>query len=138
LDKKGVIVQAPTDVAAFAAKLARHLVHIEGPAELMHPFVEKELARNRPANAMANYQGVVLNRLVAALRMRYCPWRHDFGLRYINDDLPAAVYAQVLPLIYVGSPEELPAKKALAMALLRATLTELKPLDLKAHLEAHR
>ena len=137
-DKQNLIVQHPTDAAEFAAKLQKRLPALEAPMELMHPFVEKELKRNRPVDALSFYQSIVVNRLVEALRMRYCPWRYNFGLRYLQADLPAEVYAQVEPLVYVGAPAELPDKKARAVALLRATLAELKALDLQAHLEAHR
>lgn len=80
----------------------------------------------------------VLDRLVEALRIRYCPWRYNFGMRYLQADLPSDVYAQVEQLSFVGTPQELSTKKALALEVLRLTLAELKCKDLVSHLEQFR
>lgn len=138
LDRQGVITQAPTDSAAFAERLRKRLPQLEVPAELFHPFVEKELIRGRAVDGLSFYQGLVLTRLVEALRMRYAPWRYNFGQRYLQYDLPPAIYEQVRELAYVASPDELPAKVQRAMALLRQTLGELKELDLQKLLEQTR
>ncbi len=33
--------------------------------------------------------------MVRLLRVEHCPWRHDYGLRYLDEDLPADVAARV-------------------------------------------
>jgi hypothetical protein len=137
-DKTGWVVQPPTDSAEFALKLAGRIPQLEVAAEILHPFVGKELLRGRPVDSFVFYQGLVISRLVEALRMRYAPWRYNFGSRYLQEDLPPAVYEAVEALFFVGSPAELPAKLDRAMSLLRATLSDLKRLDLVAHLEQRR
>ncbi|MFZ5817369.1 MAG: nucleotidyltransferase domain-containing protein [Bacillota bacterium] len=137
-DKKGLVRPVPTDAAAFAERLAKRLPLLEAPAELFHIFVGKELQRGREVDALSFYQGVLVGRLVEALRIRYSPWRYNFGLRYLREDLPAPVYAQIRSLVYVAGPEELPAKKERALSLLRETLAELKALDLRELLEQAR
>lgn len=137
-DRESVTELAPTDSAAFAARLQKRLPQLELPAELFHTFVEKELNRGREVDALSFYQGLILTRLVEALRMRNCPWRFNFGMRYLQRDLPPVIYGEVMYLAFVASPQELRAKVHRAMGLLRVTLEELKTMDLTAHLEAHR
>jgi len=45
------------------------------------------------------YLGFGLGPLVRLLRVEHCPWRHDFGLRYLHADLPADVAARVAALV---------------------------------------
>lgn len=137
-DKQGLLHQAPTDPHAFAVKLKHRLVFLEVPAELYHPFVDKELLRGRPLDALHFYNGLLLSRLIEALRMRYCPWRYNFGMRYLGHDLPPDVYQALQPLCFIGGAQELPEKKAAVLTLLRQTLAELKSMDLVQHLESHR
>lgn len=137
-DREGLIKGEPTDAAAFAEKLRKRLPIIEEPMEIFHPFVDKELRRGREVDAFAFYQGFLLNRLVEVLRMKYCPWRFNFGLRYLQFDLPPAAYARVRELVYVASAADLAARKAEALQWLRETLAEVKSLDLVAHLESSR
>lgn len=137
-DKQGLLRPGPTDPHALAERIKHRLVALEVPAELYHPFVDKELLRNRPLDALHFYNSLLLTRLVEALRMRYCPWRYNFGMRYLGHDLPPAVYEALQPLCFIGSAHELTEKKARLLTLLRQTLAELKALDLVQHLETHR
>ncbi len=137
-DKEGVIRQVPTDSTEFAGRLTKRSDLLMLPAELFHVFVGKELRRGREVDALSYYQGAIIPRLIEALRTRYSPWRHNFGLRYLEYDLPEPVYALVRELVFVGGPEELPAKTERAMELLRETVAELKQMDLVAHLEQNR
>jgi hypothetical protein len=36
---------------------------------------------------------------VRLLRVQYCPWRHDFGLRYLREDLPPEVADRIEELV---------------------------------------
>lgn len=137
-DKEGLVRPEPTPALPFAERLAKRLPLLEVYTEMFHRFVDKELDRGRVVDALSYYQGMIMPRVLEALRMRHAPWRYNFGMRYLNDDLPPVLYEQVRSLVYVAGPEELPAKKEQALALLRATLAELKGLDLVALLEATR
>lgn len=137
-DKQGLLVQEPTDAAAFAQRLADRIAFLDSSTELFHNLIDKELLRRRPVDAMSFYQGMLLPRLVEVLRMRHCPWRYNFGLRYLQRDLPAEAYEAVKTQLFVGSPSDLMAKKERTLYLFRNTLKELKRLDLAAHLEAAR
>ncbi len=37
--------------------------------------------------------------MVRLLRVEHCPWRHDYGLRYLGEDLPADVADRVATLV---------------------------------------
>lgn len=37
--------------------------------------------------------------MVRLLRVEHCPWRHDYGLRYLGEDLPSDVAARVAALV---------------------------------------
>ena len=58
--------------------------------------------------------------------MRHCPVRWDFGVRYLDRDLPPAVYGQVRDLAFVRDLGELEAKRAKATAWGAALLQELE------------
>jgi hypothetical protein len=49
--------------------------------------------------AIAFYLNFALSPLVRLLRIEHCPWRHDFGLRYLHTDLPADVANRVTALL---------------------------------------
>ncbi|HWI63244.1 MAG TPA: hypothetical protein VNT75_15505 [Symbiobacteriaceae bacterium] len=137
-DKIGAVRPEPTDAAAHAEKIRRRLPLLEEPMELFHAFVDKELLRGREVDAFAFYHGYVLSRLVEALRMRYAPWRYNFGPRYLQYDLPPAVYARVRSFYFLEGGEDLGRKKAEALQWLRETLAEVKQLDLIKLLEETR
>ncbi|MCW2792236.1 MAG: hypothetical protein JWO76_1334 [Nocardioides sp.] len=45
------------------------------------------------------YLGFALGPVVRLLRVEHCPWRHDYGLRYLHEDLPGDVAARVATLL---------------------------------------
>ena len=51
-------------------------------------LVNRALARGHPAEAVDFYLRFALATLVRLVRVEHCPWRHDFGLRYLREDLP--------------------------------------------------
>lgn len=112
------------DKAAHAESLRRAVDRIRVTSEMFHPFVEKEMRRDRPMDALAFYQSLVLARLIEALRIRYCPQRSTFANRYLKDDLPPEVAERYTRLAYVPGPEKLLAHKDEALAWLREILGE--------------
>ena len=63
--------------------------------------------------------------LIALLRIRHCPDRYDFGMRYLQWDLQPDVYEQLEPPFFCSDLAELERKQATAAALFRTTLSEL-------------
>jgi predicted nucleotidyltransferase len=62
-------------------------------------LVNRAVRRNQPAEAISMYMSFALGGLVRLLRIQHCPWRHDFGLRYLHTDLPADLAARVDALL---------------------------------------
>ncbi len=137
-DKAGLTMQVPSDAKVFAGRLRQRIPLHEAVVEMMHGFVDKEILRGRYVDAFSYYHGLVLGRLVELLRIRHCPWRYNFGFRYLERDLPAALHQEVQSLLFVAGPQELAAKKSRAVALIRSTLAELQVLDLQSELEQSR
>jgi hypothetical protein len=62
-------------------------------------LVNRAIARDHPAEATDFYLRFALGTLVRLLRAEHCPWRWDFGLRYLREDLPAEVADRVELLV---------------------------------------
>lgn len=88
-DKQGLMKPAPVDPASFARRLQGRLPALEYPVALFYAFVDKELEWGRFIDAFHFYHGLLLPRLIEALRILHAPWRHNFGSRYLHTDLPA-------------------------------------------------
>jgi len=88
-------------------------------------FVRKAVLRGKEVDALASFWGYTLRPLVELLRMRYCPVRWDFGMRYLDRDLPSTVYARLRDLIFVRDLGEIEAKLPEATAWAVALLREL-------------
>jgi hypothetical protein len=122
----GDLVQ-PTlfDRLAHEAAMRERLTHLVARFEMFHVFVDKAIWRGDAADAINTYHAITIRSLVELLRMRYCPDRYDFGLRYLDRDLPPEIRQPVESLLFCGSLAELADKQATAVALFRATLDDL-------------
>jgi hypothetical protein len=68
----------------------------------------KFVDRGSPIDAIHFYHSLVLRPEIDMLRIVHCPERHDFGLRYLKDDLPPSIYAALVPLCYPNEPAAIP------------------------------
>jgi predicted nucleotidyltransferase len=62
-------------------------------------LVNRALARGDEVEAVAFHLGYGINPLVRLLRIKHCPARHDFGLRYLGTDLPPGYAERVTALL---------------------------------------
>ena len=62
-------------------------------------LVNRALARGHVAEGLDLYVRFGLHSLVRLLRAEHCPWRHDYGLRYLREDLPADVADRLEALV---------------------------------------
>jgi predicted nucleotidyltransferase len=62
-------------------------------------LVNRALARGDEAEAFAFHFSYGVSTLVRLLRIRHCPARHDFGLRYLRTDLPQGYADRVAALL---------------------------------------
>jgi hypothetical protein len=106
-DRTGITTPAQLDPEQLKTTLHQRVLALAGPFPMLAANVRKELRRGRPIDAMAFYQTGVLRPLVELLRIRYCPERYSFGLRYLQRDLPPDAAAEVEHLSYAAGPAEL-------------------------------
>jgi predicted nucleotidyltransferase len=65
-------------------------------------LVNRAIRRGHLAEAVDLYLRFALAPVVRLLRVEHCPWRHDYGLRYLREDLPADVAERVESLVPVN------------------------------------
>jgi hypothetical protein len=102
------------DEGALAIKRDQRYRELQAWFPLSQTFVRKAILRGLHAEALNGFWIATIKPLAELLRMRYCPVRWDFGMRYLDRDLPPAVYDQLRDLLFVRDLEDLEAKLARA------------------------
>lgn len=100
-DPSGALRLAPEAEAPHEAARATTLNQIATRRGTAEWLVRRALARGELAEAHAFYLRFAFTPLVELLRLEHCPARHDFGLRYLDTDLPAG-YAERLEELLPG------------------------------------
>lgn len=107
-DKDGVVVPAHVDRAAIDKAIEKKVAELRLKFALFRHLPGKLAVRGEgglPADAAYFYHALALRILVDMLRAVHCPERHDFGFRYLKDDLPRREYEVVCRLSYPTGPE---------------------------------
>jgi predicted nucleotidyltransferase len=125
VDRGAILAPTPLDHAALDARLEERLALLRVRFPLFQTLVTRAVHRGFPAEAAVAYQDHTLRPLIEVLRIRHCPERFDFGARYLDRDLPAAIRSEVEALALPASPAEVLEFRARAEALFSATLAEL-------------
>ncbi len=95
-DPDGLLVLEEEDVSdALAAAVSQ--VRLRRTTDEW--LVNRAIARGHVAEAVDFYLRFALASVVRLVRVEHCPWRHDFGLRYLRDDLPAEVADRIQELV---------------------------------------
>jgi hypothetical protein len=105
-DKDQWLGTLPSGVVSEVAR-AKRQERLEEWFSLSQIFVRKTILRGQEVEALAAFWGYTLKPLVELLRMRYCPARWDFGMRYLQRDLPGPVYDELQELIFVKESVDL-------------------------------
>lgn len=103
-DKSDVVRPEPVDPEAWRQRLAARLRELRTAFDVFSHLPLKALRRGHDLEALGYYQGMVLRPLVELLRIRHDPYRHDFGLRHVQHDLPPDVLADLTELHHVAGP----------------------------------
>ena len=120
------------DEAALAAKREARYREQQQWFVVSQSFVRKAILRGQQLEALASFWSYTLRPLAELLRMRYCPVRWDFGgMRYLDRDLPSAVYDEFRDLAFVRDANELEANHARAATWGAKLLQELDPVGPK-------
>ena len=99
-DKDGDCSPRHVDPAAVRRAVAKRVGELRMRFPMFRHLATKQAARGLPADGAGFYHTQVVRPLVDLLRCVHCPDRHDFGMRYLRDDLPAAEYEAVCRLCY--------------------------------------
>jgi hypothetical protein len=124
-DKCDLVKPTPLDREAHMAKMEKRLAYLREAFPMFQNLAAKAARRRACADAMMTYMAQTLRPLVDLLRLRYCPDRFDFGLRYLDRDLPADVRAEVERLAFPPSVEQVETYQARAEALFNETMRAL-------------
>lgn len=103
-DPDGLLVLRPDDQAGLDAAIAEAVDQVRQRRSVAEWLVNRAVARGQLPEATALYQRFALEPLVRLLRVQHCPWRHDFGVRYLHTDLPADVADRLYALVPGTAP----------------------------------
>ncbi len=98
-DPGHLVALRPDDPVALDAAIATGLDQVRQRRVTGEWLVNRSIRRGHDAEALDLYLRFALGPLVRLLRTEHCPWRHDFGLRYLHEDLPADVADRVDSLV---------------------------------------
>ncbi|MBU1699039.1 MAG: nucleotidyltransferase domain-containing protein [Candidatus Eisenbacteria bacterium] len=105
---RGVLLEPPSlDWKAHREKMGKRLADLRVTFPLLQPLVTRGVHRRHIAESALAYQVLTMKPLVELLRMRYCPERYDYSLRYLDRDLPDDVRKEIEILAYPQTPEHL-------------------------------
>jgi hypothetical protein len=76
----------PVDEGAMEAKRKLRLRELQTWFPMSQVLVRKAIQRGQPVEAVNAFWVCTLKPLVDLLRMRHCPVRWDFGVRYLDRD----------------------------------------------------
>ncbi|MEZ6242259.1 MAG: nucleotidyltransferase domain-containing protein [Phycisphaerales bacterium] len=107
-DHDGLITPTAFDRESHEKKLRTSVENARAKFALFCSLPIKEVQRGRSVDAVHFYMNLVVRPLVDVLRAVHCPDRFDFGMRYLREDLPAGVAAEIETLAYPSSPEAIP------------------------------
>lgn len=126
-DKGDWLRPRPLNEEALALKRDARFRELQTWFPMSQVFVRKAILRGQHVEALNAYWACTLKPLAELLRMRYCPVRWDFGVRYLDRDLPPSVYEQIRDLASASNLEELETKLARATSWGAELLRELEP-----------
>jgi len=106
-DKTGATRVPPIDGQAFASRRRERLVVLRDRFEMFGVFVDKELNRGNPLEALDAYRSFILGPLVEVLRMEHAPFHHGFGMRYVHYELPQDIVRRLEGLSFPRDLDDL-------------------------------
>ena len=117
-DPDSLVVLRPDDQQSLDVAIETAVDQVRQRRVTGEWLVNRAIRRNHPAEALDLYLRFALAPVVRLLRVRHCPWRHDYGLRYLRDDLPADVAERVESLVPGHGPGDLASMSAACFAWL--------------------
>ncbi len=100
-DPQGLVEVRDDDAELQAAQAAEAVDQVRQRRATGEWLVNRAIRRGHLAEAVDLYLRFALGPVVRLLRVQHCPWRHDYGLRYLREDLPLDVAERVESLVPV-------------------------------------
>ena len=122
LDRDGLAEPTPLDRVKLLERMRERLPVLRARFDLFQNLVTKAAARDARADAIHGFVNATLLPLVELLRMRHCPERYDYGVRYLDRDLPGEIAAEIEELAFPASIEHLERHRARAQEILEENL----------------
>ena len=123
-DPEGLVELRPDDEEAMERERREAVAQFAARRTIAAWLVNRAIARDQLAEAVVFHLQFAVNPLVRLLRIRHSPARHDFGLRYLEKDLPEG-YAERVEALLPGP--DLQARADAAFAWQDELLAELSP-----------
>jgi predicted nucleotidyltransferase len=101
-DPDGLVELRHDDEEAMEGARAETVVQAAARRPTAQWLVNRAIARGDLVEGQAFHFGYGVNPLVRLLRIKHCPARHDFGLRYLGRDLPEG-YAERVAALFDGA-----------------------------------
>jgi hypothetical protein len=98
-DPEGLVGLRPDDEEELARARSEAVAQTAARRQTAAWLVNRAIARGHAAEAVAFHLQFGVNPLVRLLRIVHCPARHDFGLRYLDTDLPEGYAARIEALL---------------------------------------
>ncbi len=135
VDRAGWLDVPAPDRAAHGARLVARVETLRTTFPLFQPLVTRAVARGFAAEAAGFYQRFALVPLVELLRLRHAPERFDFGLRYLDRDLPDEARALLERLAFPADLADCERLRSEAVARFEAELLALERGEWRAAIE---
>jgi len=113
-DKADWLRQRRLDNRALASQRKARFRELQLWFVVSQSFVRKAILRQKEIEAIAAFWSYTIKPLTELLRMRHSSVRWDFGLRYLDRDVPPVVYDELRKLMFVQNLDDLETKLATA------------------------
>jgi hypothetical protein len=123
-DPEGLLVLRHDDEAELREGCDQAVAQVRQRRVTGEWLVNRAIRRGHVAEAVDLYLRFALGAVVRLLRAEHCPWRHDYGLRYLREDLPTELADRVESLVPGHSPLSLEELSAACYAWLDELLSE--------------
>jgi hypothetical protein len=107
-DKDNLARPVHMNRAAISAAAGRKVAELRLKFPLLKHIPIKLVERGLPVDAAYFYQALIMRSLVDLMRAIHCPDKHDFGFRYVRDELPAECAKTLERLMYPAGPSDIP------------------------------
>ena len=123
-DKDDLLVPVHVDHTAIDVAIRKRVEEIRKRFTLFRHMGAKNAHRGLPVDACHFYHSLALRPLVDMLRIVHAPDRHDYGLRYLRDDLPTREYETIKRLCYPRNETDIPLFTAEIARMMEVLLTD--------------